>query len=224
MEKSLPMHRAADNPRAWRRTHNLGFAYLTLRGLEGRAIELFTEARQFWLQQGVPLESALALANVACAELSLADRLGPRDAAAAQAAAGRAFVAAEQAGHETETWPCRVSRWMHRAGGAPPCGLHRAQPIRRGGSGHEPSVVLRPIGHCLGRLSRYRRARPGSASAQQAAQLAQDHSLPVSQMRALKELSSAQELRDWPLPCAPSAPLQQLAEQLRDDDAAPARP
>ncbi len=230
MEKSLPMHRAADNPRGVAATlNNLGFAYLTLRGLEGRAIELFTEARQFWLQQGVPLESALALANVACAELSLADRLGPRDAAAAQAAAGRAFVAAEQAGHEAEGLAVprvALDARIALASAATLLGRYTEAQAHFEEAGRQlatsPSVVLktdRLIG--LGRLSCATGA-PDQAvlQLQQAAQLAQDHSLPVSQMRALKELSSAQELGgDLAAALRTFRAYNELAEQLRDDDA-----
>lgn len=230
LEKSLPMHRAADNPRGVAATlNNLGFAYLAMRGLEGRAIELFSEARQFWLQQGVALESALALANVACAELSLADRLGLRDAAAAQAAAGRAYVAAKQAGHEVEGLAVprvALDARIALAGAATLLGRHAEAMAQFEEAGRQlsasPSVVLQTdllIG--LGRLS-CATAAPDQAVLQleQAAQLARDNSLPVSQMRALKELSSAHELGgDLAAALRTFRAYHELAEQLRDDDA-----
>ncbi len=230
LERSLPMHRAADNPRGVAATlNNLGFAYLAMRGLEGRAIELFSEARQFWLQQGVALESALALANVACAELSLADRLGPRDAAAAQAAAERALVAAEQAGHEAEGLAVprvALDARIALASAATLLGryaeaLAQFEEARRQLS-KSPSAVLQTdllIG--LGRLHCATGA-PDQAVLQleQAAQLARDYALPVNHMRALKGLSAAQELGgDLAAALRTFRAYHDLAEQLRDDDA-----
>lgn len=230
LEKSLPMFRATDDARGMAATlNNLGFAYLTLRGLEARAIELFTEARQFWLQQEVPMESALALANVACAELSLADRLGASDAAAALAAAGRAFVAAEQAGREISGLAVprvELDARIALAGAATLLGRHEEAMAHFEAAERQlsvsPSVVLRTdllIGQ--GRLL----CATGAADQavprlEQAARLARDNSLPVNHLRALKQLSLAHE-RCGDLVAALSTfrAFHELDEQLRDEDA-----
>lgn len=230
LEKALPMHRAADDARGVAATlNNLGFAYLTMRGLEARAIELFAEARQTWLQQGVQLESALALANVACAELSLAERLGPHDAAAAQAAAGRAWVAAEQAGREVEGLSVprvALDARIALAGAATLLGRHAEAQAHFDAAGREldayPSVVLQTdLLTGLGRLSCAVGA-PGRAVRQfeQAAQLARDNSLPVKHLRALRGLASALEQGgDLAGALRTLRAHHELSEQLHDDDA-----
>jgi tetratricopeptide (TPR) repeat protein len=103
LERSLPLRRAA-NDRLGEATslNNLGFAYLSMHGFESRAVDLFEKARRIWIEVGDLSDAALALDNIACGELSIADRLWENDEAAARQAAERAFAAAQQAYGEAD--------------------------------------------------------------------------------------------------------------------------
>jgi diguanylate cyclase (GGDEF)-like protein len=230
LEKSLPMYRAANNRLGEAATfNNLGFAYLNMRGLEERAIEFFKNARQIWTEEGARPESALALDNIACAELALADRLGESEATAARSAAARALAAAEQAYREADEQAvprAAIDARIAFAGAATLLGLYAEAFARLEDAGRQlarnPSVVLQ-IEMLLG-FGRLLRATDSGAEAaarlRQAEQLTIDSNLPVHRTRVLRELSAALELAGDLVGSLRAFRLyHQLAEQLRDRDA-----
>jgi diguanylate cyclase (GGDEF)-like protein len=230
LEKSLPMYRAANNRLGEAATfNNLGFAYLNMRGLEERAIEFFENARQIWIDEGVRSESALALGNIACAELALADRLGESEAAAARSAAERALATAERAYREAdEQTVLRVAIDARIAfvGAATLLGRYAEAFAQLEEAGRQlarnPSVVLQiEMQLVSGRLLRATgRGAEAAARLSEAEQLTIDNNLPVHRTRVLRELSAALELAGDLVGSLRAFRLyHQLGEQLRDRDA-----
>jgi diguanylate cyclase len=227
LERSLPLRRAA-NDRLGEATslNNLGFAYLAMHGFENRAVELFDKARRIWIEVGDLSDSALALSNIACGELSLADRMWDSDKATAQQAAERAFTAAEQAYREAdqERIPrVAIDARLAYAGAATLLGrsaeafsqLETARDLLSRFS----SVVLQIEWHlALGRVLRVTGA-VGEAVAQlrEAERIAVDNDRPVHRARVLSELSLAQEAgADLAGSLKTFRLYHQLSEQLRD--------
>jgi diguanylate cyclase (GGDEF)-like protein len=227
LERSLPLRRAA-NDRLGEATslNNLGFAYLTMPGFEARAVDLFQKARQLWIEVGDLSDGALALSNIACGELSIADRLWDSEEATARQAAERAFAAAEQAFREADNE--RVPRVaidarIAYAGAATRLGRTQEAIVQLEAArellSHFSSVVLEIEWHlALGRVLRI----TGDASAaadrlREAERIAIDNDRPVHRARVLTELSLAQEADGDIAGALKTSRLHhQLSEQLRD--------
>lgn len=230
LEKSLAMYRAANDRLGEAVTlNNLGHAYLNMRGLEERAIEFLKNARQIWIEQGVRPESALALDNIACAELALADRLGESEAVAARDAVERALATAEQAYREADEQAVprvAIDARIAFAGAATLLGRYAEAFAQLEEAGRllarHRSVVLQ-IEMLLG-FGRLLRVTGSGAEAaarlREAEQLTIDNNVPVHRARVLRELAAALELAGDLVGSLRAFRLHhQLAEQLRDRDA-----
>jgi len=227
LERSLPLRQAA-NDRLGEATslNNLGFAYLAMHGFENRAVELFEKARRIWIEVGDLSDSALALSNIACGELSVADRMWESDKATAQQAAERAFAAAAEAYREAdqERIPrVAIDARLAYAGAATLLGrtteafaqLETARDLLSRFS----SIVLQ-IEWCLalGRVLRVTGVG-GEAVARlrEAERIAVENDRPVHRARVLNELSLAQEAAGDVAGSLKTFRLyHQLSEQLRD--------
>lgn len=203
LERSLPLRRAASDRQGEATTlNNLGFAYLTMHGFEDRAVELFEKARRIWIEVGDQSDSALALSNIACGELSRADRLWESDEPTARQAAGRAFEAAAQACREADEQQIpRIAIDARIAGAGAATLLGRTAEAfslleaARDQLSRFSSVILQ-IEWRLARGRVLRATGAGSravARLREAERLAADNDRPVHRARALKELSLAQE-------------------------------
>jgi diguanylate cyclase (GGDEF)-like protein len=227
LERSLPLRRAA-NDRQGEATslNNLGFAYLSMHGFENRAVELFEKARRIWIEVGDLSDGALALSNIACGELSLADRLWESDQQTGWQAAERAFAAAQQAYLEADQQQIpRISIDARIACAGAATRLARtAEAVSQLETAGDLLSRFSSVGLqiewllALGRVLRVTGAGSDAvARLREAERLAVDNDRPIHRARALSELSLAQEtdgdiagsLKTFRL-------YHQLSEQLRD--------
>jgi len=227
LERSLPLRRAA-NDRQGEATsfNNLGFAYLSMPGFESRAVELFEKARRIWIEVGDLSDGALALSNIACGELSIADRLWESDEPAARRGAERALAAAEQAYREADEQRIprvAIDARIAFAGAAMLLG-HTAQAIIQLETARDllsrfSSVVLEMEWRlALGRVLRSTGAASEAvARLHEAERLAVENDRPVHRARVLNELSLAQEAQGDLAGSLRTCRLHhRLSEQLRD--------
>jgi len=227
LERSLPLRRTA-NDRQGEATslNNLGFAYLSMHGFENRAVELFEKARQIWIEVGDLSDSALALSNIACGELSLADRLWESDQSTGRQAAERALAAAEQAYREADEQQIprvAIDARIAYAGAATLLGwtaeaVSQLEAVRDLLSRFSSVVLQIEWRLALGRVLRVIGAGSEAvARLREAERIAVENDRPVHRARVLNELSLAQEVEgDLAGSLRTFRLYHQLSEELRD--------